>query len=135
MGIRKAKVSEIRKIKKLFDSFEEMDTVDETFSEEYYKRILKKGILLVSVDGKEIVGSCFGTYNKKEKWADLLGLVVKKEYRKQGIGSHLVREFEKICKDNKLKTIDIYADKLKINLFKKLNYVQGRTYTAFRKKL
>lgn len=127
--IRKAKTTEI---KKLVDSFEEMDVVDETFSEEYYKRILKKGILLVAEE-KGIVGVCFGTFNEKERWADLLGLVVKKEFRKIGAGSLLVKEFEKIAKNKKLKTIDLYADKPQVDLFKKLNYTKGRTLVAFRK--
>ncbi len=114
MKIRKAKVSEIKEIKRLIDSFEEMDIIPETFSEEYYKRILKKGILIVAVQEHEIIGSCFGTYNEKEKWADLLGLAVKEKFRKRGIGILLVKEFEKICKSKRLETIDLYADKSQV---------------------
>ena len=135
MEIRKAKNSEINEIKRLVDEFEEMDVIKETFPETYYRRILKKGILLVAIESKELVGICFGTYNTKEKWADLLGLVVKKNFRKKGIGSSLIKEFEKIVKNKKLKTIDLYADKTQLQLFKKLSYKQGRTYTAFRKKI
>jgi len=135
MEIRKAKNSEIKGIKKLVDEFEEMDVIKETFPETYYRRILQKGILLVAIESNELVGVCFGTYNTKEKWADLLGLVVKKSFRKKGIGSSLVKEFEDIVKNKKLKTIDLYADKTQLQLFKKLSYEQGRTYTAFRKKL
>lgn len=134
MNIRKAKNSEIKQIKILVDSFKEMDAIEETFSEEYYQRILKKGILLVAVEKNELVGVCFGTYNVKERWADLLGLVVRKEFRRKGIGSRIVKEFEKIAKNKKLKTIDLYVDKEQLELFKKLKYTQGRTYTAFRKK-
>src|SRR3989344_6698419 len=135
MEIRKAKNSEIKGIKKLVDKFEEMDVIKETFPETYYRRILKKGILLVAIESKELVGICFGTYNTKEKWADLLGLVVKKNFRKKGIGSSLIKEFEEIVKNKKLKTIDLYADKTQLQLFKKLSYEQGRTYKAFRKKI
>jgi|SRR3989344_1636798 len=135
MEIRKAKNSEIKKIKELVDEFEEMDLIKETFPEIYYRRILKKGILLVAIENIELVGVCFGTYNTKEKWADLFGLVVKERFRKRGIGSSLAEEFEKTIKDKKLKTIDLYADKTQLQLFKKLKYGQGRTYTAFRKKL
>ena len=135
MKIRKAELEEISEIKKLIDSFEEMDVVGETFPEEYYQRILKKGILLVAVDDNEIVGVCFGAYNIKEKWADLLGLVVKAEFREKGIGTNLVKEFEKNAKDKELETIDLYADKFQLNLFEGLGYIKGRPYTAFRKKL
>ena len=135
MKIRKAKNSEITEIKKIVDSFKGMDVIKETFSREYYKRIIKNGILIVAIINNKIMGICFGTYNKKEKWADLLGLVVKEEFRKRGIGNLLVKEFEKIAIKNKLKTIDLYADRFQINLFKRLNYKKGRTYVSFRKKL
>jgi N-acetylglutamate synthase-like GNAT family acetyltransferase len=134
MEIRKAKDSEIKEIKKIVDKFEEMDVIKDTFPETYYRRILKKGILLVAIENNELAGVCFGTYNTKEKWADLLGLVVKEKIRKKGIGSSLVQEFEKIVKSKKLKTIDLYADKTQLRLFKNLSYKQGRTYIAFRKK-
>ena len=101
MEIRKAKNSEIKKIKELVDEFEEMDLIKETFPEIYYRRILKKGILLVAIENIELVGVCFGTYNTKEKWADLFGLVVKERFRKRGIGSSLAEEFEKTIKDKK----------------------------------
>jgi len=133
--IRKAKKTEISKIKKFVDSFEEMDTTSETFPEKYYQRILNKGILLVKVEKDELIGVCFGTYNLKEKWADLLGLVVKQNFRKKGIGSLLVKEFENIIKKKKLKIIDLYADKNQIKLFENLKYNKGRTYTSFRKKI
>ena len=133
--IRLANKSEIKEIKKIVDAFEEMDVISETFPKEYYERIIKKGILLVSEENEKIVGVCFGTYNTKEKWADLLGLVVLPEFRNKGIGSSLVKYFEKIAKENKLKTIDLYVDKKQLSLFRKLNYNEGRSYTAFRKKL
>ena len=132
--IRKAKSSEIKEIKKFIDSFKEMDVTSETFSKEYYQRLLKKGILLVAKENNKINGVCFGTYNLKEKWADMLGLAVKKEFRRKGIGSLLVREFEKIVKKGKLRTIDLYADETQLQIFRRLDYKQGRTYTAFRKK-
>ncbi len=135
MEIRKAKKSEIKEIKKLIDSSEEMDVIEETFPETYFERILKNGILFVAVEKNNIIGVCFGTYNSQEKWADLLGLVVKEEHRKKEVGSSLVKEFEKIAKSKKLSTIDLYADKDQVQFFKKLGYEQGRTYIGFRKKL
>ncbi len=131
--IRLAKNSEINEIKKLVDSFEEMDVIKDTFPEKYYKRIIAKGILLVAEENKKIVGVCFGTYNTKERWTDLLGLVVKKEWRGKGIGKTLVKEFEKFVKNKKLETIDLYADRKQLDLFRRLKYKEGRTYTSFRK--
>jgi len=133
--IKKPKINEIKEIKKLVDSSKEMDIIEESFSLDYYERILDKGILLIAEENNKIVGVCFGTYNKKEKWADLLGLIVRKEFRKKGVGSGLVKKFERTCKKYKLKTIDLYSDKLQLNLFRKLKYKQGRIYISFRKKL
>jgi len=135
MKIRKAKLNEIRKIKKLVDETKEMDVVKETFSEDYFKRILKQGILLVAEDENEIVGVVFGKYHVKEEWADLLGLVVEKKFRKKGIGTELVKEFEKIIRAKEIKTIDLYSDKLQVGLFNKLKYNKGRIYVSFRKVL
>lgn len=134
MVIRKAKTSELKAVKKLLDSTPEMDSESDTFSLAYIDRVLKKGILLVAEEKGFIVGVCFGNYNSKENWADLLGLVVKPQWRGRGIGEMMVREFEKIVKSNKIKTIDLYSDKLRQKLFKKLGYSQGRTYISFRKK-
>ena len=133
--IRWAKKSEIGKVKQLIDSFEEMDIITETFPKKYYERIIKKGILLISEEDNKIVGVCFGTYNVKEKWADLLGLVVAPDFRNKGIGSLLVKEFESFVKKIKLSTIDLYADRKQLQLFRNLNYKEGRTYIAFRKKI
>lgn len=135
MEIRKAKKSEIKDIKKLVDSQDEMDTIEETFPLDYYERLIKKGILLVSLIEEKIIGVCFGTYNTKEEWADLLGLVVEEKHRRKNIGKSLIIEFEKIVKEKNIHSIDLYADKKQIKLFSNLNYEQGRTYTAFRKKI
>lgn len=127
--------TQLWEIKKFIDSFKEMDVIFETFSEDYYERILKKGILLVSEEDNVIVGVCFGTYNVKEGWADLLGLTVSRKYQGRGIGSSLVREFKNISREKKIKTIDLYADKKQVSLFRGLGYKEGSSLVAFRKKL
>ena len=129
--IRWAKKADINKIKKMVDSFE--GDID-TFTKKYYERIIKEGILLVAEENKKLVGVCFGNYKTKEKWADLLGVVVIPEFRKKGIASSLIKEFESFVKKNKLKTIYLYADKKEKKLFKKLQYKQGKTYVSFTKK-
>jgi len=133
--IRKPNLNELKEVKKLVDSSGEMDITNETFTLDYYKRILRKGVLIIVEENNKIIGVCFGTYNKKEKWADLLGLVVKREFRGKGYGLKLVKEFENFVRDKKLNTIDLYSDPKQINLFKRLKYKKGRTYIAFRKKL
>lgn len=131
--IRKAKEEEIQDIKKFVDTFKEMDTDPNTFTKKYYERILKEGILLVAKK-EDIIGVCFGKYNEKEDWADLLGLAVHEKHRKQGVGTALLKRFENIVEEKNISTIDLYAHKNQVQFFENQNYEKGPTYTAFRKK-
>ncbi|MBT6690416.1 GNAT family N-acetyltransferase [archaeon] len=133
--IRDIKPEEIPQIKKFVDSFEEMDVDENTFPESFYERMLKEGILLIAEEKKNIVGVCFGKYNKFEAWSDLLGIVVKPEFHKKGIGRALVKEFEGKVKREGALTIDTYSDIKQKDFFKKLGFKKGRTYLAFRKKV
>ena len=135
MVLREAKKNEIKKIKQFVDTFEEMDTDSETFTEEYYARILEEHLLLVVSRETEIIGVCFGKYNTNEGWADILGLCVHKEHRRKGWGTKLIREFENRVKKQDVNSIDLYADKKTAQLFKQNGYDEGRTYIAFRKKI
>lgn len=133
--IRKATIKDIAKIKKLVDSSPEMDADMLTFPKMYFKRIIQKEIMLVAEEKKKIIGICFGSYNTKEKWADLLGLVVSKKFRKKGTGKELLEQFELVAKKRKAKTIDFYTNSAYSALLNKLKYKKGRTFTSFRKKL
>ena len=135
MVLREAKKNEIKKIKQFVDTFEEMDTDSETFTEEYYARILEEHLLLVVSRETEIIVVCFGKYNTNEGWADILGLCVHKEHRRKGWGTKLIREFENRVKKQDVNSIDLYADKKTAQLFKQNGYDEGRTYIAFRKKI
>jgi len=135
MLIRKGKRREINDIKTFIDSFEEIDTTEETYSKEYYEKLLDTGILLVATNNENIVGCCFGTYSEKENWADLLVLVVKEKERKKGVGKTLISEFEYLVKSKNISTIDLYGDKTQIDFFTNLGYTQGREYVSFRKEL
>lgn len=133
--IRKAKSSEIGFIKRFVDSFDEMDVIDETLTEDYYERILKRGFLLVSEEEGKIIGVCFGSYSKEKKSLNLTGLVVKRDFRGKGIGKALVEEFEKNALKKGIKSIELYASLSQANLFKSLGYKRGAKFIAFRKNL
>ena len=132
--IRDAKQEDIDFVKALIESSDEMDADPETFSEEYFKRIIKKGILLVDEEDDEIVGACFGTYKNEEQWADLLGIVVEEKFRNQRRGKALVTAFEEKLSPE-IKTIDLYADETNTHLFDSLGYQRRRKYVAYRKHL
>lgn len=135
MEIRLAQESELEVIKRIIDSSEEMDADKETFSLNYLRRILKEGILLVTTKEEELIGVCFGKYNPKESWSDLLGIVVDKDFRQQGIASKLIEKFEAIVKEKQIQSIDLYSSINQKDFFKKKGYTEGKTYVAMRKKL
>ena len=91
-------------------------------------------LLFVSDDGN-IIGTCFGKFNREENWADMLGLAVKQHRQNEGIGTKLVKKFEQTISDFGISTIDLFADESRKSFFADLGYQEGRTYTAFRKTL
>ena len=137
MGIevKKAKTTEIKKIKELVDETVAANVQLTDMTEEMYKNNLKSGILIVAYKDKELIGVCFGSLNKEYGWASLYGLIVKPEYRKEGVGGMLIKEFEKEANEKGAKTIDSYATKLQVSLFSNLEYQKIEEYSSFRKTL
>jgi N-acetylglutamate synthase-like GNAT family acetyltransferase len=133
--IRLARKSEVLAVKKLVDTTKELDVQNETFPRTFFSRVQKSGILFVATRNSRIIGCCFGTWNVKEKWADMLGLVVEKKERKNGVGRKLVHAFEEKAHTQGIRTIDLFAHHTVKGLFPKLGYTAGETYVAFRKKL
>lgn len=107
MTIRQAREQEAGAITRLVEEEPQLAS-DETYSEEYFSRLIKQGVVLVDEEDAGIVGLCFGTYNQEERWADLLGVLVLKEYRLQGRASALVAAFEEALPSN-IKTVDRYT--------------------------
>jgi N-acetylglutamate synthase-like GNAT family acetyltransferase len=136
MDIREAEQAEISDIKTLVDSAKEMDTDESTYTVDYFEKLLSKQLLLVAVknyDTESVVGTCFGKYSAEEDWADMVGLVVQKGHRNEGIGTELVEAFEQIVAEHDISTIDLFADQSRQSFFDQLGYEEGRTYVAFRK--
>lgn len=133
--IRKGRYAERDKIKFLVDSAEEMDTIDETFSSAYFARLIREGIVLVATHLRRVIGVCFGSYNREEGWADLLGIVVSPQYRRKAIARRLVQSFEQSARKKNALTIDLFAHPSKVGFFDALGYRGGNKYVALRKVL
>jgi N-acetylglutamate synthase-like GNAT family acetyltransferase len=131
MELRPAKASELNSIKYFVDSVEE-DIIASTYSLNYYKRLHKEGILIVA-ESDGLIGVCFGSFSKKEKWADLLIVAVEASQRKRGTGSMLVLAFEQVANEKGAKTIDYFANETQIEMMKGLGFKQGPKYISFRK--
>ena len=135
MKIRKPKNKELIDIKKFVDSFPEVESDEHTYSVDYLSETLEKGILFIAETNEQLVGCIFGRYSKEDKWADLLVIVVKKNFQKKGIGKELLLAFEEVCNKKGIISIDTMANKSAANLFHSANYTPGRTYISFQKKL
>jgi ribosomal protein S18 acetylase RimI-like enzyme len=109
--IRRAKQSELARLQELGNELTASDTVyDPLFNPKWYseeagtKFLLKhiRGrnyICLVAVNGDEIIGYATGSILKLETWrpikrAELVNLLVTKDYRNLGAGHLLISEFK-----------------------------------------
>jgi len=109
-----------------------------TYSEDYYKRLINshEGIFLVAEINSEVVGLIFGEFSKNEDWADLTGVGVKEQYRKKGIGSQLIQEFERIVKMNDIAFIELFAQTDTLGKFiDKHGFVPYKKYMHCQKQL
>lgn len=102
----------------------------------YFKRLIKEGIFLVAEQNSKIIGIVYGEFWKKEDWAELTGVGVLKEFRNQGIGTQLIKEFEKIVYSKNIHNIELFAhiDTL-AKYINKLGYKKKETYVNYTKRL
>jgi len=134
--IRNVSISDLKNLKKLLRAKE----LGWGCSMKYFKRLIfnegKGAIFLVAEYKFNIIGVVYGEYNKEEDWAELMGITVAENYREQGIGSNLIREFERIVCGKGVRTVELSANinTLAKNIHK-LGYEKGNTYIDYRKKL
>lgn len=134
INIRNAKISDIRSMKKILNTKE----LGWKYSINYFKALIgkKRGIFLVAEHKSNIIGITYGEFNEEEDWAELAGIAILEMYRNQGIGSRLLREFEKIVQSKNVSAIETYAH---VNTLAKhidkLGYEKGGVYVNCRKEL
>lgn len=137
MKIRKATIKDLKKIQKLnyklfqFEKeFSKSYDFDWPYSKDgtkYFKKRLTKdnGIVLVAQENNKIIGYICGyvtslSYRKPAQIAEIDNMYILKNYRRAGIGTKLVKEFEKRAKEKGAKRIKvgaIYKNKLGKNFY------------------
>ncbi len=93
------------------------------FSETYEEDVLNGGIrLFVALDGDKIIGTV--QYEGEEKTAHLSQMTVDPNYRKEGVGSQLLKEAEKNAKKESFKIMELTAmmEKNLPEYYEKLGY-------------
>ena len=100
--------------------------------EEDYIRSLEgnaNNVMFLALDGNEIVGlsTITSTHKIKSRHEGELGIVIKKKYHGQGIGTKLIRMAIDWCKGNDVTTrihLDVSADNLTaISIYLKLGFI------------
>jgi N-acetylglutamate synthase-like GNAT family acetyltransferase len=90
--------------------------------------VKEKQIFLIAEDKGVIIGFRMGERIASD-FAIAHLIVVRKDYRRKGVGKMLVKSFEDECKKRNLRGIVTYAHKEKkvLDFFKKNNYNLGQT--------
>ena len=121
INFRKAEISDINSILNLnndlckfemeegFDNYiKDWSLCDE--SREYFLDLIKNHFVIVAEKNEKIVGYLAGSINEEGaysyyegKTAELQNMFILNDYRKFGIGSKLINNFENWCKDNQVK--------------------------------
>ena len=131
INIRKANINDLLNIQKLNKELFELEfhNFDSTLIEdwpltkagkEYFENAIINNIVLVACIDNKIVGYLAGTLNSQNSYnnniqAELDNMCILNEYRKLGIGSRLLAEFKRICKEHKINEIKVVASFKNVN--------------------
>ena len=127
------RVNTIEELKKLFDFLSEVFydesieynehyfTMSERYEEMKQQFKINKEFLMYIEDKGKIVAGITGKGIKEDK-ITIGVLAVDKNYRRKGLATKLISEFENACKKNKIKHIDLGARFRACPLYQSLNY-------------
>lgn len=81
---------------------------------EYFENMIKNEIIFVAQDEDKIIGYLAGSICEqisyiKESFAELDNMCINDEYRRFGIGTLLINEFKKYCKEKNIQNIKVTA--------------------------
>jgi len=125
VDVRKANINDLGDIQNLNNSLFELEynNYDDTLKlgwpleeegEEYFKDMIENNIVYVAETNGKIIGYLAGSISEQisyiiETFAELDNMCVNEEYRRYGVGTLLMNEFKKYCKDNNIENIKVTA--------------------------
>jgi len=123
--IRKATINDLNSIQELNNSlFDlELNNFDDTLKQgwpfekegqDYFEDMIKNEIVFVAEVEEKIVGYLAGSICEQisyitETFAELDNMCINEEYRRFGIGTLLINEFKKYCKEKNIQNIKVTA--------------------------
>lgn len=139
--IRKARIEDLKAIQELnnklfeleYNKFDPSLKVGWPFTEEgeeYFKDMIENEIVFVAVVDNNVIGYLAGTVDTKNSCilkpiSELDNFYVEENYRGQGIGTKLVKEFKNYCFDKGIEEMKVTASALNINaieFYKKIGF-------------
>ena len=123
--IRRANINDLNSIQELNNTLFDLEfnNYDNTLKQlwpflkdgkEYFEYAIKNEIVLVGEVDEKIVGYLAGTISEQlsyltESFAEIDNMCVNEEYRSLGIGTLLIDEFKKYCKEKNIQNIKVTA--------------------------
>ena len=141
MKIRKGKLSDLQEVYKTLNKTLELQggTGGETYSKEWVKTALtdkERELFLIAEEKNKIIGLLSAELWKNKKYSFFLDIFVEPEYRKKGVASALLKEYEEICKDIGIKkfiALVLITNKRMQNFIEKRNYKRGDKFYFYEK--
>ena len=143
MKIRKGKLIDLHQIYELLNETPELLGGTEGFS--YDKTWIKSALtdkerefFLIAEENNMIVGILSAELWKDKRYSFLIDIVVKPKWRKKGIASALLREYEKYCVKIKIKRFNglvLVTNKRMQNFLEKRNFKRGDIFYYYEKRL
>jgi len=144
MKIRKGKLKDLEELYKILNETPELyggNYEGEVYRKKEVKSILtnrKTDLVLIAEEDKKIVGFLIAEMSKKKESSYLADIYVKPYYRKKGVASKLLEEYENICK--KMNIEEIIGLTLKTNekmhsFMEKNKYKRGKELIQFEKRI
>jgi len=125
INIRIANINDLSYIQELNNSLFELEfnNFDDTLKvgwpfekegKEYFEYMINSQIIFIAQAEEKIVGYLAGTICKEvsyitESFAELDNMYINEEYRRFGIGTLLINEFKKYCKEKNIQNIKVTA--------------------------
>lgn len=125
ISIRKATIDDLTSIQELNNSLFDLElrNFDDTLKQgwpfekegkEYFEDMIKNEMVFVAETEEKVVGYLAGSICEQisyitETFAELDNMCINEEYRRCGIGTLLINEFKKYCKEINIQNIKVIA--------------------------
>lgn len=143
MRFRKGKLADLKELLLLLNKTPQLQTSKEgqTYTKEYVWGTLndkKRNLVLIAEDKKKIIGFLTAEIWKDKKYSYFCDLFVKEGYRKKGIASKLIEQYETYCKKLGIKNFlgqVLTTNKNMQKFIEKRKYKRGNTFYWYERRI